>query len=1048
MPGPGIPPDIPRPPVVRNAPQDVQDLMRFVLENHDGFTLYERIKDRLLESTGISTTPLLSGGYYDWTDFLYQTFDLSGAAGASTLTEYTRAVIEARVRAGFIVENAATCINGVIDHWARMLDHKIRRVAKSVGVKVGITGAQVGRLDQPSDLSQTRQWSLAQLRQFEPDHQAIAQEANFLGSNIEGFVEDHRRLAFQDAQAMWQAAAVAASKGSPADILGRFRGRRDRNFTLEAVYSSQGSHAEDWRTRIRGYAQFAAEDADRIVRTALREGMGVRELSRRLRPYVTAAEPFHRAFPAAEVPKKLYDLRKLRGPERLVARQVQHLSERIAYTEVWNAKAEAEVEHYVDDPVVRAVRWTLSPNRGALDGPDECDVLARNDFYGMGKGVYPLDRVPFPPHPWDRCSRVPVLATDDELRRGAPKAAGIAPRVPGKLDLGPGSGGVTKAASKRSIDNALSNVRDASAPIRKTMVQRIRDQQARRAAVPAAAKPPATAAEKVLGTRDATPEDRRPKTKIELAATAQAFAEARDARLQPLKDETASLQREFDDLTRQRGRAVRALQLGEPAAATELLGRPPVMVPKFVKDAQGNLVAQDTKVMSIADRRKLADIKRGIEARQKGIARRFKQLDRQGYAIQQEADEQFYQTLVAPEPGKMKHPSRQEFLGEDVSPEVADVQDVVEDRTSNTIIAEALLKDVTGEGDRKLSAGVPAGALNLTIPDLKNPAKDAVPLFSEVGMQRYRDYMVNEAGPTLNAVLGKQLINRIGAEKVSKMFPGMPKGGRAAGLMGRRFTQVLGESAHVRGPEFGRALRKGTATEVMTTGLRTTASHRARLLDDARKRATTIQQKARQLATDVSKGVKRFNQLVGPAFTPPDVPFPTFEAGYGTSALRHTRVRADYLHDQDGGVVHVGGGVRGLTAWDQVPHELGHWIEHHFPAVLRREVEWRDKRIAASGQFDSPMQAVNANDNETGYRDKFHQRYVGRFYGTQQQDGRFVNTATEVLSSGLQMMAGEPLSFYHRDPDYFWFVYDTLRQGPGDERGDTPVVGQHKVRFK
>jgi hypothetical protein len=34
--------------------------------------------------------------------------------------------------------------------------------------------------------------------------------------------------------------------------------------------------------------------------------------------------------------------------------------------------------------------------------------LAENDFYGLGPGVYPVHAVPLPPHPFDRCERVPI----------------------------------------------------------------------------------------------------------------------------------------------------------------------------------------------------------------------------------------------------------------------------------------------------------------------------------------------------------------------------------------------------------------------------------------------------------------------------------------------------------------------------------------------------------------------------------------------------------------------------------------------------------------
>jgi hypothetical protein len=53
-----------------------------------------------------------------------------------------------------------------------------------------------------------------------------------------------------------------------------------------------------------------------------------------------------------------------------------------------------------------------------LSGPDECDALAFSDFYGLGPGNYPVTDVPAPPHPWDRCERVPGVVPS---KAGEPK---------------------------------------------------------------------------------------------------------------------------------------------------------------------------------------------------------------------------------------------------------------------------------------------------------------------------------------------------------------------------------------------------------------------------------------------------------------------------------------------------------------------------------------------------------------------------------------------------------------------------------------------------
>lgn len=48
------------------------------------------------------------------------------------------------------------------------------------------------------------------------------------------------------------------------------------------------------------------------------------------------------------------------------------------------------------DPDVIGVKFTLSPRHPA---PDICDVHARANLHGLGSGVYPTDRSPWPAHP-------------------------------------------------------------------------------------------------------------------------------------------------------------------------------------------------------------------------------------------------------------------------------------------------------------------------------------------------------------------------------------------------------------------------------------------------------------------------------------------------------------------------------------------------------------------------------------------------------------------------------------------------------------------------
>jgi hypothetical protein len=68
----------------------------------------------------------------------------------------------------------------------------------------------------------------------------------------------------------------------------------------------------------------------------------------------------------------------------------------------------------VQSPATKLVEWTLSSRHGSLrSSPDECDVLAGQDLYGFGAGVYHPKTAPSHPHPNCEC-RIAVVTADPE----------------------------------------------------------------------------------------------------------------------------------------------------------------------------------------------------------------------------------------------------------------------------------------------------------------------------------------------------------------------------------------------------------------------------------------------------------------------------------------------------------------------------------------------------------------------------------------------------------------------------------------------------------
>lgn len=229
-----------------------------------------------------------------------------------------------------------------------------------------------------------------------------------LEASVTAAVQQGRDVAFQDLLGIWQDASkqVAATKGVPGALLGAVR---SPPVTMLGAFESVGGPAH-WKTLVQVDARAAAEEAAAIVREGLAAGIGQDELAMRLRRYVKGSEPFRDTF------GDRIDLRRIPAQYRDQARQMDHNARRIAFSEVGNARHEAEVQMFTADPLVAAVKWTLSPNRGTLTRPDECDYLAVTDWFGLGPGIYPVARVPPKPHPWDRCELLPVTRGVDEAK--------------------------------------------------------------------------------------------------------------------------------------------------------------------------------------------------------------------------------------------------------------------------------------------------------------------------------------------------------------------------------------------------------------------------------------------------------------------------------------------------------------------------------------------------------------------------------------------------------------------------------------------------------
>lgn len=100
-------------------------------------------------------------------------------------------------------------------------------------------------------------------------------------------------------------------------------------------------------------------------------------------------------------------------------------------------------------------------------------------------------------------------------------------------------------------------------------------------------------------------------------------------------------------------------------------------------------------------------------------------------------------------------------------------------------------------------------------------------------------------------------------------------------------------------------------------------------------------------------------------------------------------------------------------------HELGHWLEDSSPEMMKRSVDFLERRTAGD-----PITYYFGRLSEPVKEDKFWSNYCGKQY--KRPGGDFY--ATEIVSMGIERFTFDPIRFAAEDADYFDFIYDTLRK--------------------
>lgn len=150
---------------------------------------------------------------------------------------------------------------------------------------------------------------------------------------------------------------------------------------------------------------------NRDVLAGIARGESARDLSVRLRGFVLGSDIFTGA--------ELLDLRRIRGlAMRKLGTSIKAKAIRLARTEIATAAWEASRRSADMSPLVKGIRWRLSATHPKWD---VCDILASQDLYGLGRGVYPPQHVPTRPHPNDMCFQVHVLRKPEEWETEKPE---------------------------------------------------------------------------------------------------------------------------------------------------------------------------------------------------------------------------------------------------------------------------------------------------------------------------------------------------------------------------------------------------------------------------------------------------------------------------------------------------------------------------------------------------------------------------------------------------------------------------------------------------
>jgi hypothetical protein len=151
------------------------------------------------------------------------------------------------------------------------------------------------------------------------------------------------------------------------------------------------------------FSQYSQTDLEDMMISGIARGQSAAEMAKTARKFFTASGDF--------TDEELADFRRVTGERRGIAHKLAANAKRLTGTSINNAYHQAQIEASEKDPTVLGDKWNLSLSHRF---PCVCELLASQNPYGLGEGVYPAGKTPEKPHPSCLCFLTTVARPIEE----------------------------------------------------------------------------------------------------------------------------------------------------------------------------------------------------------------------------------------------------------------------------------------------------------------------------------------------------------------------------------------------------------------------------------------------------------------------------------------------------------------------------------------------------------------------------------------------------------------------------------------------------------